>query len=235
MTRRYEEAQASADRWIALTPDNPLAYEIKAMTLVSRGDLPGARGIVEKPPAGIPLTRFVAYLSTYYEMFWLLGEEQQRLLLRLPPSEFDDDRASWGLSIAGVATLMGDSRLARAYGDSARIALEEQLRAAPDDAQLHVLYGVALAYTGRKAEAIREGERAVALRPASKDASNGPYIEHQLTRIYIMVGEPDKALDRLERLLEIPYYLSPAWLRADPTFDPLRKHPRFQRLVGLSP
>ncbi|HEY7505170.1 MAG TPA: protein kinase [Gemmatimonadales bacterium] len=236
-TRRYDEAQASADRWIAVTPDNPLAYEVKAMILASRGDVPGARAIVENPPAEIPLTRFVAYISTYYEMFWLLSQEQQRLLLRLPPSEFDDDRASWGLSIAGVATLMGDSRLARAYGDSARIAFEEQLRGAPDDAQLHVLYGVALAYTGRKAEAIREGERGVALRPMSKDAANGPYMQHQLARIYIMVGEPEKALDQLEPLLKAPYYLSPEWLRADPTFDPLRKHPRFHRLVGtpLSP
>jgi hypothetical protein len=234
-TRRYDEAQASADRWIALTPENPLAYEVKAMILASRGDVPAARAIVEKPPAGIPLTRFVAYIATYYEMFWLLGPEQQRLLLRLPSSEFDDDRASWGLSIAGVATLMGDSRLAHAYGDSARIAFEEQLRGAPDDAQLHVLYGVALAYTGRKAEAIREGERGVAARPMSADAANGPYMQHQLARIYIMIGEPEKALDQLEPLLRVPYYLSPAWLRADPTFDPIRKHPRFQRLVALSP
>jgi serine/threonine-protein kinase len=230
--RRYDEAQASADRWIALTPENPLAYEVKAMILASRGDVAGARAIVEKPPAGISLTRFVAYLATYYEMFWLFNQEQQRLLLRLPPSEFDDDRASWGLSIAGVATLMGDSRLARAYGDSARIAFEEQLRTAPDDAQLHVLHGVALAYAGSKTEAIREGERGVALRPTSADAANGPYFQHQLVRIYIMVGEPEKALDQLEPLLRVPYYLSPAWLRADPTFDPLRKQPRFKRLVG---
>jgi hypothetical protein len=71
----------------------------------------------------------------------------------------------------------------------------------------------------------------------SKDAANGPYMQHQLARIYIMVGEPEKALDQLEPLLKAPYYLSPEWLRADPTFDPLRKHPRFHRLVGtpLSP
>ena len=229
--RQYEEALQSADRWIALAPGNPSSHEHKAMILVSRGVLPAARAIVEKPPAGIPLTRLVAYFSTYFEMFWLLTGEQQRLLLRLPPSEFDDDRASWGLSLAGVATIMGDTRLARVYGDSARIALEEQLRAAPEDAQLHVLYGVALAYVGRKAEAIREGERAVAVRGISSDAVNGPYMEHQLARIYTMVGEPEEAVDRLEQLLRVPYYLSPAWLRVDPTFDPLREHPRFRKLV----
>jgi predicted Zn-dependent protease len=191
----------------------------------------GARAIVEQQPAAITPTRWVAYLATYYEMYWLFNDEQRQLLARLPPSEFDDDAASWGLSIAAVRALMGDERLARAYGDSARMALEEQLRGAPDDPQLHVLHGVALAYAGRKAEAIREGERGVALRPMSTDAMSGTYLQHQLARIYTMVGEPEKALDLLEPLLRVPYYLSPAWLRADPTFAPLRGNPRFRKLV----
>jgi len=45
------------------------------------------------------------------------------------------------------------------------------------------------------------------------------------------LGEPDKALDRLEPLLPIPYYLSPGGLRIDPTFALLRGNPRFERLV----
>ena len=81
-------------------------------------------------------------------------------------------------------------------------------------------------------EAIREGERGVALDPISKDALDGPYVQHQLVRIYILVGEPEKALDRLEPLLKIPYFLSPGWLKIDPNFDPLRKNPRFQKLVA---
>ncbi|MDQ2911851.1 MAG: hypothetical protein M3T56_01175 [Chloroflexota bacterium] len=87
-------------------------------------------------------------------------------------------------------------------------------------------------YTGQEADAIREGEHAVALTPVSRDAYFGPYVQHQLVRIYTLVGEPEKALDHLEPLLKIPYYLSPAWLKIDPNFDPLRKNPRFQKLVA---
>jgi hypothetical protein len=92
--------------------------------------------------------------------------------------------------------------------------------------------GVALAYLGRKAEAIREGERGVALMPISKDAWEGAYLRHVLGWIHILVGEPEKALDRLEPLLKRPYYLSPGWLKVDPRFTPLRGNPRFERLVN---
>jgi len=88
-----------------------------------------------------------------------------------------------------------------------------------------------MAYLGRREAAIREGERGVALMPVSKNASVGAYIQHQLVRIYLLVGEPEKALDHLEPLLRMPYYLSPGWLRIDPTFDPLRGNPRFERLL----
>jgi hypothetical protein len=70
------------------------------------------------------------------------------------------------------------------------------------------------------------------LAPVAKDANNGPYCQHELVRSYILVGEPEKALDRLEPLLKIPYDLSPGWLKIDPDFDPLRKNSRFQKLVA---
>jgi hypothetical protein len=94
------------------------------------------------------------------------------------------------------------------------------------------LLGVALAYLGRNAEAVREGQRGVELQTISQDAYGGPYEQLQLARIYLLVGEPEKALDQLEPLLRIPYYLSPGWLRIDPTFDSLRNNPRFVKLVA---
>jgi tetratricopeptide (TPR) repeat protein len=152
-------------------------------------------------------------------------------VLTLSQSAFDDDRGNWGIVLAQIYYLRGDRRRAAAYADSARLAFEEHIRDTPDDAQSHAFRGLALAYLGRKAEAIREGQRGVALLPISQDASNGPYFQHQLARIYLLVGEPEKALDQLEPLLRIPYYLSPGWLRIDPTFDPLRGNPRFRKLV----
>jgi hypothetical protein len=64
-----------------------------------------------------------------------------------------------------------------------------------------------------------------------RDAYLGAYVQLQLVRIYLLVGEPEKALDQLEPLLRVPFYPSPAWLRIDQTFAPLKGNPRFERLV----
>ena len=153
-------------------------------------------------------------------------------MLALPPSAFDDDRGVWGIVRAEIYQLRGDRRRAAVYADSARLALEAQSRAAPDDGQRHALLGLALAYLGRKAEAIREGRRGVELLPIERDGFLGPYVQLQLVRIYPLTGEPGRALDQLEPLLRIPFYLSPGWLRIDPAFDPVRTHPRFERLLA---
>jgi serine/threonine-protein kinase len=128
--------------------------------------------------------------------------------------------------------LRGEKALARAYADTARQAIQELLKATPDDGQRHALLGLAAAYLGRKAEAIQEGERAVALWPVSRDLNSGAYVQHQLVRIYMLVGEPEKAIDQLEPLLKLPYALSPGWLRIDPNFGPLKGNRRFEQLVG---
>ena len=230
--RRYPEALASFDRALAIEPSDVVAVESRAMVHLAMGDLESARELLRVPPPGVPPDRFIALISTFWDLGWALSDAQQRQLLQLDTRPFDGDIASWGLGLAQVAALRGDARLVRVTADSARADLERRTAQTPDDPQSHAALGVALAYLGRRTEAIRAGQRGRDLLPITRDAEDGPYLQHQLARIHVLLGEPERALDQLEPLLGIPHYLSPGWLRVDPTFAPLRGNPRFERLVG---
>ena len=230
--RRYPEARAAADSALALAPTSLNILLVRAVVALAQGDLPRARAAMRAAPPTVERELLLAYFASYNDLFWILEDAEQQVLLALPSSDFDDDRASWGIVRAQTYALRGDQTRARIYADSAQLAFAEQLRALPNDAQLHVHRGLALAYLGRKAEAIQEGRRAVQLLPVSRDASIGAYILHQLARIYTLLGEREKALGLLEQLLGMPYRLSPGWLRIDPNFAPLRGDPRFERLTA---
>ncbi len=66
----------------------------------------------------------------------------------------------------------------------------------------------------------------------SQDPSTGIYLEELLARIYVMAGEPEKAVERLEVVLGNPWYISRDWLRLDPHYAPIRTHPAFVRLLA---
>jgi eukaryotic-like serine/threonine-protein kinase len=230
--RRYPEAQAAAERGLALAPTNLNMIEQRAIVPLAQGDLAGARAVVRAALPSVDPAALLAFFGNFQDLYWVLDDAQQQQLLALPPSAYDDDRAAWAIVRAQTYWLRGNSAQARVYADSAQLAFAEQLRATPANAQRHVLRGLALAYLGRRAEAIAEGERGVALLPISQDAYLGAYIQHQLVRIYLLAGKPQKALDRLAPLLKAPYYLSPGLLKIDPTFGPLRGNPRFEGLVA---
>jgi eukaryotic-like serine/threonine-protein kinase len=232
--RQYARADSAVDRAIALAPTNPQMVLLKVMVELGRGDLAAARSAVRAAAERIDDTTLLAFLVTYQDLYWVLDDAQLSRALQLSPDAFDQDRGVWGIVRAEMHHLQHEERRAAIYADSARLALEAQSRAAPEDAQRHALLGLALAYLGRKAEAIREGRRGVELLPISRDAFLGPYVQLQLVRIYLLTGEPALGLDELERLLRVPFYLSSGWLRVDPTFDPIRTEPGFQRLVSQS-
>ena len=229
---RYAAARSVCDHANAAQPGNLTLFEHCLMTSLGQGDLGGARAMIHALPASVDTASVAAYLATYYDLGWVLDSAQERVLLTLRPDAFDDSRGTWGIVYAQQYALRGDVVRAQIYADSARIGIEADLKGAPQDPQRHVFRGLALAYLGRKAEAIQEAEHAAALMPVSKDANTGTYIQHQVARVYLAAGEKDKALDVLEALLKRPYYLSPAWLKIDPSFAPLRGNPRFERLAA---
>jgi eukaryotic-like serine/threonine-protein kinase len=226
----YDEAHAALDHATALAPTGVTLIENNLLLKLVQGDLAGGRAALRSIPSSVDRNGLVAYLATYGDLGWALDSSDANRLLALGPDAFGNDRAAWAIVMAQQYAFHGDLRRMRAYADSARVAFEPQLDAAPDDAQRHAVLGLALAYLGRREDAIREGKRGVALLPITRDALLGPYVQHQLARIYMVLGDQERALDALEPARRVPYILSPGWLRIDPNFAPLRGNPRFERL-----
>jgi serine/threonine-protein kinase len=155
--------------------------------------------------------------------------------LRLTPESVFESQSNFvpkTLYIAINYNLLKQSELAQVFFDSTRIFLESELEERPDDHRIYHNLGLAYAGLGLKEEAIRMGETAVQMMPISRDALTGTTPLRDLARIYTMVGEYDSAIGQIEYLLSIPSQISVPRLRISPTWDPLRDHPRFQKLIA---
>src|SRR6266487_2026345 len=138
-----------------------------------------------------------------------------------------------------IALAQGDIVGAQKYFQDAQPVFEDAVKEAPSSAIRHANLGWLYAFMGRKEDAIREGRRAVELKPESKDAVDGVIVNCYLALIYARVGEKDLAFPLLERLLKTPgavdsvdYSITTNDLKHRWEWDPIRSDPRFQKLVG---
>jgi tetratricopeptide (TPR) repeat protein len=136
--------------------------------------------------------------------------------------------------------IAGDNVDAQETWRQARSEMEPFLKEQPDNYSLIGDLALTNMALGDKADALAFAERAIAANPIEQNAVTGPVPIEILARVAARMGEPDRAIAALQKLLSIPYSgafafgvpITPALLRLDPMFDPLRHYPRFQELVA---
>ena len=130
-----------------------------------------------------------------------------------------------------IYEFLNKNDIAWASYDSARVMLEKELLNNPKDPRYFSSLGIVQAALGNKDEAIKNGLKALELLPIEKDAVYGSCYVVDMAVIYTKTEKYELALDLIEQLLEVPSFISPAWLKMDIRFSPLYENPRFQKLL----
>jgi TolB-like protein/DNA-binding SARP family transcriptional activator len=233
--RQFPAANYYWDRTLAQKPRSVSFRLHKALSYLNlTGDLKGAQRLLPDVSENISPTGNHDVAISLDDIALLLSDAQQSRLLQLTPAALDGDTAALALAKALVHQRRNHRTLARASFDSARVVLQDKVRRHPDDDPFyHAMLGLALAGLEHPEDAVREGERAVALLPYPAGGPESTLMPANLARIHVLLGHREKAIDVLIGVFSRPGPLSAAWLSVDPFWDPLRSSPRFQQLAAV--
>ena len=240
--RRFPEALRRLDKALDITPGDLNILVQKAAIAQAEGDLPRASALL----ARLHFTADdIEGLET--EVYQAILERRpapviprlKEILAKPDPASgyFNGELRFW---LGWAQEVAGDRAGARESWRQARSEMEPFLKEQPDNYSLIGDLALINMGLGDKAAALDLSDRAIAANPIEKDAVTGPVPIEILARVAARMGDPDRAIAALHKLLSTPYSgafgfgvpLTPALLRLDPMFDPLRNDPRFQKLLA---
>jgi len=234
MLRQFPAALKTYDRLLDIVPNDPDTVASKAKIYQAEGNLEQAGKLLAGVNAQTP--SLIAFLTKMNQLFLERHFDEAIRLIHSRLTEYRDvsdvERFFNPFFLVLAQENAGDIVGARATAQQMLRPLEPLSQKDPDNPNFAQALSVMHAVLGQKDAAIKEAERAITLLPSGKDAVDGPRLEENLAFVEVLVGDKDSAIPRLQHLLQIPYtnYLTPALLRLNPQWDPLRGDPRFQKL-----
>ena len=192
------------------------------------------RVLLENPEMDVgggqtPVRIFLALIDSNFS-------EAERVLASSPREDFQEIDYSFYYPRAWfeamIARAKGDFAGAAAAFSKARAILEKRLTVKPEHARTLAVLAQVDAGMGHKELAIQEAQRAVDLMPVSRDIYDGALVLEALAQVYTWTGEPDRAIELLQKLVTMPGYTNYARLKLHPMWNPLRGDPRFQKIVN---
>jgi TolB-like protein/Flp pilus assembly protein TadD len=234
--RRFDDARAALDRALEISPDSASARASKAGVFQSEGRLAEAARELAQIPADMTDDFVVSARSgqaVYEHDFNRAISAIERKLQSIPAGQPLDAITEQGLVQLGFCQQWTgrDSDARKSFSRAI-----EAIKPKPDSPVLPDANGtpatLALAYAGlgEKAKALEQAQRAVA--DYATDGVAKPQAEVTLAQIQARFGDHDAAIAALPHLLEVPAGITVADLKLNPLWDPLRKDPRFQKLIA---